>query len=295
MVSPVKIENGNRKSNAREKQGQDNEKGCNIPDETNIDNEEVSYYDDKLKKVFVSENGEDKTEILEISVVRKPIVHLKKKLLVLDVNGLLADIVLRPPKDQKPDAKIDGRAIFKRPFYHEFLKFCFQNFEVGVWSSRAKKNVNKVIDYLMGDMKHKLLFCWDLHHCTVTNFKTLENIHKPLVFKDLRRLWEKNDPDLPWEKDYYIESNTLLIDDSPYKALLNPQYTAIFPPSFTYENIDDNSLGAGGDIREYLEGLAKAENMKEYVEQRPFGEEAISERSESWNFYHSVIGSLSSS
>lgn len=148
----------------------------------------------------------------------------------------------------------------------------------------------RVIDYLMGDMKHKLLFCWvsnlpwlpncfsqafltpgsvihhfklyshlishihweklsafllilctylhrcynwffllslfrlfqDLSHCTPTGFKTLENKHKTLVFKDLKKLWEKQDPDLPWEMGEYNESNTLLLDDSPYKALLNP-------------------------------------------------------------------------
>jgi len=62
----------------------------------------------------------------------------------------------------------------------------------------------------------------DLSHCTETHFKTLENKHKKVVFKDLRKLWDKLDPNLPWEKGYYNESNTLLLDDSPYKALLNP-------------------------------------------------------------------------
>lgn len=62
----------------------------------------------------------------------------------------------------------------------------------------------------------------DLSHCTATGFRTLENRHKTLVFKELRRIWEKHDPSLPWEKGVYNESNTLLLDDSPYKALLNP-------------------------------------------------------------------------
>lgn len=66
------------------------------------------------------------------------------------------------------------------------------------------------------------ILCQDLSHCTPTGFKTLENRHKTLVFKDVSRLWEKEDPSLPWEKGEYNESNTLLLDDSPYKALLNP-------------------------------------------------------------------------
>jgi hypothetical protein len=61
----------------------------------------------------------------------------------------------------------------------------------------------------------------DMSHCTDTGFKTLENKDKPLVFKDLRKIWLNYYPNLPWERGYYNMSNTLLLDDSPYKALLN--------------------------------------------------------------------------
>ncbi|PNX88545.1 NLI interacting factor-like phosphatase [Trifolium pratense] len=125
-------------------------------------------------------------------------------------------------------------------------------------------------------------------------FKTLENKRKPLVFKDLRKIWDKYDPNLPWEKGYYNESNTLLLDDSPYKALLNPPYNSIFPHTFTYENQnDDNSLAAGGDLRQYLDELANAENVVKYVEEHPFGQEPITEKNEFWDFYLNVINSLS--
>lgn len=50
---------------------------------------------------------------------------------------------------------------------------------------------------------------------------------------------------------------------------------------------------AGGDLRRYVEGLANAENMLMYVEQHPFGQERITEKSESWDFYLNVINSLS--
>ncbi|KAI9081508.1 hypothetical protein K1719_036529 [Acacia pycnantha] len=99
-------------------------------------------------------------EGLRGSLGEPSIRSLKKKLLILDINGLLADIVLPQPIGHKADEVIAGRAVFKRPFYLEFLKFCFENFEVAVWSSRLKKNVDKVINCLMGDMRHKLLFCW---------------------------------------------------------------------------------------------------------------------------------------
>ena len=67
-----------------------------------------------------------------------------------------------------------------------------------------------------------IIWLQDLSHCTDTRFKTLENRHKTLVFKELRNIWDKCDMSLPWQKADYNESNTLLVDDSPYKALLNP-------------------------------------------------------------------------
>lgn len=88
----------------------------------------------------------------------------RKKLLVLDLNGLLANIVSSFP-GCKADRVIGRRAsefltsivvspyqfylindslvslfmlVFKRPFYEDFLNFCFEKFEVGIWSSRTQ-------------------------------------------------------------------------------------------------------------------------------------------------------------
>ncbi|XP_030452184.1 uncharacterized protein LOC115674019 isoform X2 [Syzygium oleosum] len=229
--------------------------------------------------------------IFHFSPARPRFLH-RRKLLILDINGLLADIVSPPPKDYKADINIARRAVFKRPFCVDFLKFCFERFDVGIWSSRNKKNVERVVNYLLGDMKHKLLFCWDLSHCTATRFRTLENKHKALVFKEVRRLWEKHESSLPWEKGEYDESNTLLLDDSPYKALLNPPNTAVFPNSYKFQNESDVSLGNGGDLRVYLEELAAANDIRQYVAQHPFGQTAISEESKSWRFYLKVVNTV---
>ncbi|KAK9926138.1 hypothetical protein M0R45_023383 [Rubus argutus] len=226
------------------------------------------------------------------STERSLLGYPQKKLLILDVNGLLADIVQMEfsiPSRYKPDKIISGKAVFKRPFCDDFLQFCFDRFNVGVWSSRTKKNVDSVIDFLLGDSRHKLLFCWNQSHCTSTGFKTVENKNKPLVLKELRKLWEKLEPDLPWPRGEYNESNTILLDDSPYKALRNPVNTAIFPNSFQFRNKRDSSLGPGGDIRSYLEGLAMVENVQKYVEHNPFGQRPITKSNPSWNFYRRVI------
>ncbi|CAM8965088.1 unnamed protein product [Rhodiola kirilowii] len=222
----------------------------------------------------------------------KPLQAKRKKLLVLDINGLLADIVSPIPKDFKSDANIARRAIFKRPSCSEFLMFCFETFEVGIWSSRTQKNVERVINFLLGDLKDRLLFCWDVTQCTSTGFSSLENRHKTLMFKEIRKLWEPQDHNLPWENKHFNESNTLLVDDSPYKALLNPLHTAIFPQSYNYRDRSDTSLGLHGEIRSYLEGLAAADHVQQYVEQHPFGQGAISQASPSWDFYYKAVISL---
>ena len=68
-----------------------------------------------------------------------------------------------------------------------------------------------------------LLWFWqDSSQCTATGHCTVENKDKPLVLKELRKLWTKEEPGLPWNKGDFSPSNTLLVDDSPYKALRNP-------------------------------------------------------------------------
>lgn len=234
-------------------------------------------------------NDANHAQSLDPSPERCLISRPKKKLLILDVNGLLADVVAYVPDGHKPDTTISNKAVFKRPFCEDFLKFCFERFHVGVWSSRTQRNVDMVVDFLMGDSKQKLLFSWNQFHCTDTGFNTIENPDKPLVLKELKKLWEKREPNLPWEKGEFNESNTLLLDDSPYKALRNPPHTAIFPRTYEYKNMNDCSLGEGGDLRVYLEGLAEAENVQRYVEKNPFGQRAITERNLSWKFYSRVI------
>lgn len=72
------------------------------------------------------------------------------------------------------------------------------------------------------------LFCQDMSYCTVTGCKTIDNKDKPLVLKELKKVWNKDEPNLPWEQGEFSPSNTLLVDDSPYKALCNPVLSKLF-------------------------------------------------------------------
>ncbi|CAJ2648592.1 unnamed protein product [Trifolium pratense] len=235
------------------------------------------------------------SKISQCSVERTIISNSKNKLLILDVNGLLADCVSDVPNgyyQPEPHFWVRRRKVYKRPFCDSFLQFCFDKFHVGVWSSRAKCNVDEVIKCLMGKSASRLLFCWNQSHCTTTKFSTVENKDKPLVLKELRKLWDKLEPGLPWEKGEFHESNTLLLDDSPYKALVNPKYTAIFPYSYRYYHTRDSALGPKGDLRGYLERLAMAHNVQEFVKSNPFGQRCIREANPSWGYYLKVIESV---
>ncbi|CAL9166291.1 uncharacterized protein LOC135671931 [Musa acuminata AAA Group] len=262
--------------------------------------DENNAADYKHKHTDASTGQEKEFARSSMSNVSKDVVLLmaetslrsRKKLLVLDLNGLLADITT---EYHGAHMRVAGKSVFKRPFCDDFLKFCFERFHVGVWSSRKSDNVRKVVDYLMGDLKHKLLFCWGQSKCTDTGYRTIENIHKPLVLKELKKLWNKEDHDLPWEKGEYSPSNTLLVDDSPYKAICNPPHTAIFPYPYRFTEKKDNSLGSGGNLRVYLEGLAVCHDVQLYVQDHPFGQKAIADSNPSWKFYLRIIDRIQQS
>ncbi|XP_038894829.1 uncharacterized protein LOC120083233 isoform X2 [Benincasa hispida] len=200
---------------------------CCVPPElenAETPKEEVCFSASGETSSGVDAIAEEKTPSLVLDTSEKgdSIGFSRKKLLVLDVNGLLADFIIYVPPGYKPDIVIGQKAVFKRPFCDDFIKFCFERFEVGVWSSRTRRNVDMVIDFLMGDFREKLLFCWDQSHCTDTTFSTVENKHKPLVLKEIKKLWKYLKP------REFNASNTLLLDDSPHKALCNPDREAIF-------------------------------------------------------------------
>ncbi|KAL9999214.1 putative FCP1 domain, HAD superfamily protein [Helianthus debilis subsp. tardiflorus] len=64
----------------------------------------------------------------------------KKKLLVLPLRGILVYRAHRSrpetiPRNRRPDFCYGSFLVYKRPYCLGFLKFCFQRFNVGLWSS----------------------------------------------------------------------------------------------------------------------------------------------------------------
>ncbi|XP_057431222.1 uncharacterized protein LOC130724066, partial [Lotus japonicus] len=214
----------------------------------------------------------------------------RKKLLVLSLSGLLRVNVRdenKIPKSRTPDWKYANSLIYKRPFSGEFMKFCLERFEVGIWSSAMEHNVDAALDFTCGISRSQLLFVWDQDECTDSGFKSLEKKSKPLFFKELNEVWKCIKRGGP-----YSASNTLLIDDKPYKAFLNPPSTAIFPEPYKPEDKSDKALDPKGRLCSFLKGLADAEDVQAYVKDHPFGQPAITSSHPDWVFYSKVRSSL---
>ncbi|RHN48615.1 putative FCP1 domain, HAD-like domain-containing protein [Medicago truncatula] len=67
---------------------------------------------------------------------------------------------------------------YKRPFTEEFMKFCLERFEVGLWSSRSERSIDGALECVMGDSKNKLLFVW-LHNIYL---KSIMSFHAKKCF-----------------------------------------------------------------------------------------------------------------
>ena len=211
-----------------------------------------------------------------------------KHLLVVDLNGLLVDRRMTPfvePDGTKraPDAAFGKFLIYNRPHLSEFVAWAFEHFTVGVWSSAQQHNAKTLVSHIWGEHRDKLAFVWGQDKCThVGAMDPAKPRSKPVLLKDLRKLWA-----VPSFKRFGPR-NTLLLDDSPYKAAMNPEYCAIHPKAYelgTEESVGtDDVLGPGGALRAYLARLAeKADFVDAFVEASPWrrcGEEAPASPSE---------------
>lgn len=177
-------------------------------------------------------------------------------LLVLDLNGLL---VHREYKQEAPHPLPDGHVsvgrfyMWRRKGLDEFLNFLFDHFDVLVWSSAMRKNVELIIEKAFGEQRvKKLIDIFDQENCiAIKPHPDPKETRKPLFLKPLERVWKKH--------PQYNERNTLLVDDSHLKARENPPNTLFCPKAWSaYDDFDDAGLCKGGEVRDFLERLAQS-------------------------------------
>ncbi|KAK7378735.1 hypothetical protein VNO80_04182 [Phaseolus coccineus] len=246
----------------------------------------------KNKKIIEPENEhETQDSATELDLpLEKLNLGPGKKLLVMNLNGLLLHRVHRSKKGgihRSVDGRYRGYLVFRRPFSGEFMKFCLERFEVGIWSSAMEHNIDAALAYAIGPLRKNILFVWDQRQCTDSGFKSLENACKPLFFKEVSKVWENVKKGGP-----FSASNTLLIDDNPYKAFLNPDNSAIFPESYDVNDDADRALDPRRELCLYLKGVAEAGDVPSYVKDNPFGQPAVTSGHRDWKFYCRVKESI---
>lgn len=150
----------------------------------------------------------------------------RKKLLILDLNGVL---VFRD-KEKHID--------YKRENVETFLDWCFENFDVALWSSARKHNVEHIAKEVMGAERIKRLrFMWHQDQCTP--HPTVEYVFK----KPLQKVWDIYGPQ-------YDQTNTLIMDDTAEKMEDNPPNTWF--PVKTWKGDDDNEVETLKQLEERL-------------------------------------------
>ena len=102
-----------------------------------------------------------------------------------------------------------------------FLNFCFEFFEVWIWSCHSLKKAQHILKTCFPMQYHKFKIIMDKKHCQNSNFMI-----------GYKRAYHKNLPVI-WELfDYLDGSNTIIFYDTPYQVMWNMQGTYLIFPKF---------------------------------------------------------------
>lgn len=164
------------------------------------------------------------------------------KLIVLDINGLLCkkinkDIVYNKNLTCIP---LNSYNVILRPYYKEFLNFCYTNYHVSIFTSGTINNTKIILDKLLTKEQLKLTkFIWcrdknrldpdyhmDIFTTSYDTIKVLQDIYDHPVINEHR---------------IYNNNNTILLDDSYKKCRFNNINNYIICNSFNID-VNDNYL-----------------------------------------------------
>lgn len=210
-------------------------------------------------------------DTLLASLSKLSLATTRRKLLVLDINGLLLERIF--PKDvkgelpRKADTHQNGRLIFLRPHSRSFVSWCVERFAVVVWSTAMQKNVLPLVSLLFPSADQQPAAVMHQEDCTPTGQFDPRKRGKELRLKTLARLWERPELSAAGGRPYGPH-NTLLLDDSPYKTIANPPHTSVHPAEWSATNTAselEEALGPEGSIRLLLDRFARAEDGRELV------------------------------
>lgn len=184
-----------------------------------------------------------------------------KRLLILDIDSTLSysmehdDLLVaisRGYLKDRDDSDFLDQGLYptiRRPHVTEFLKWAFDNFTVGVWTSRSASNTDYIIDKLFIELGIGTpLFVYTHGNC-VLKFRSHDAYYRGdyTTIKDLKKL----------RKFGFTLDDMIAVDDSSEK--LQRQYSNLVRVRPFYGDPSDNHLL---QLRDYLTYLKDAPRLR---------------------------------
>eukprot|EP00250_Pteridium_aquilinum_P014183 c21830_g1_i1 orf=173-2959(+) len=214
------------------------------------------------------ENGVDRDQWNHACApkVHYPLRNSRELYIILDLNGLLIKRWGENPS-LPGVCKLNKKWVQVRPGCIEFLQKAFSFFRVGIWSTMTQKNTRGVCKLLEQQAHQSLPFfmLWSKDSCyQLRGVQRPDKAHVIADFKPLSHVWG-------YFRDLGFH-NTVLVDDSPYKACMNNPYNCIFPDAFG-GCTDDKYLN--DVLWPYLERMRMSQNIQAYIANNPLGQRPI--------------------
>jgi hypothetical protein len=157
------------------------------------------------------------------------VAPLSQYFLLMDINGILLATYFGIIGKEK----INSMHTRVREKLREFLVHCTSNFNVVFWTSMNTDNLERHFAILLS---HALELGQDCprfaqNWCDVSTYTNPNNKERLFFLKRISHLLEDS---MGLGGRGATAENTLLVDDTPYKTVLNDPYNAIHPLTFTY-------------------------------------------------------------
>ena len=220
-------------------------------------------------------------------------VPSKRFIVVFDLNGIFCHCsprqrnmatvptwIMHDRAPDKPPALVGPKVVLPRRGYDMFWCRMSRMFHLCIWSSMKKSTVDLVVDYLFRNLPKPALV---LGQEDCTTFKDMWGnvVHNPL--KTSAPLFLKSLVHKFWWPPISLDcgritakdSNTILVDDCPYKSVCNPDECGIFPNPFTSNRVQDADMTKV--LLPYFQSLfySPMSDAREFVVNRRFGQQPI--------------------
>jgi len=171
----------------------------------------------------------------------------ERKLLILDLDETLIYATEKKP-EREADFIVGQYFVYKRPFLEPFLEFCFERFEVAIWTTATKLYAEEILRKIVKNHQ-KLKFLWTRERCTYFFDAEARDHYFVKRMSKLRRL------------KYKLES-IIVIDDSP--NVWQSSYGNLVRINRFEGDLADNELQL---LPIYLERLSAVRNVRK-IEKR---------------------------